>query len=147
MRDSISNRQMVLLGTVTLSGTTPGATAWADTRGWDAAKIVLVTDTVTDAGDANGFTVTVQHSDTTAAADAAAIVAADSVTGAISLAVTVDADDDKLIGAIGYIGSKRYLRVRGVGTTGTAATFKAYAILGAPARAPATFVGTAVAAT
>lgn len=147
MRDSISNRQMVLLGTVTLSGTTPGATSWADTRGWDAAKIVLVTDTVTDAGDTNGFTVTVQHSDTTAAADAAAIVAADSVTGAISLAVTVDADDDKMIGAIGYIGSKRYLRVRGVGTTGTSATFKAYAILGDPARAPATFVGTAVAAT
>lgn len=147
MRDSLSNRQAVLLGTITLSGTTPGASAWLDTRGFDSAKIVLITDTVTDAGDANGFTVTVQHSDTTAAADAANIAAADSVNGAISLTVTDDAADNTLVGAIGYIGSRRYVRARGVGTTGTNATFKAYAVLGAPSRAPSAFVGTAVAAT
>ena len=147
MRDMISNKQMVLLGTVTLSGTTPGATSWVDTRGFDGCMIVLATDTVTDAGDAAGFTVTMQHSDTTAGTDAANIVAADSVNGAISLSVINDTDDNVLVGAIGYIGSRRYVRARGVGTTGTNATFKAYAVLGAPSRAPSAFVGTAVAAT
>jgi hypothetical protein len=143
----ISNKSMVLLGTVTLSGTTPGATSWVDTRGFDACTIVLATDTVTDAGTAAGFTFTAQHSDTTAAADAAAIAAADSVNGTIALTVTADTDDNKLIGGIGYKGSKRYVRMNGVGTTGTDATVKVYAVLNKPHRAATTFLGAAVSAT
>jgi hypothetical protein len=147
MRDMLSNKQVVLIGTVTLSGVTPGATSWVDTRGFDACTLVLATDTVTDAGTASGFTFTAQHADDTAAASAAAIVAADSVNGAIALTVTADTDDNKLIGGIGYKGSKRYVRLNGVGTTGTDATVKVYAILNKPHRAATTFVGTAVAAT
>jgi len=147
MRDMLSNKQVVLLGTVTLSGVTPGATSWVDTREFDAVTLMLATDTVTDAGAAAGFTFTAQHSDTTVAGDAAAIVAADSVNGTIALTVTADADDNKVIGGIGYIGSKRYVRMNGVGTTGTDATVKVYGILNKPHRAKTTFVGTAVAAT
>lgn len=147
MRDMLSNKQVVLLGTVTLSGTTPGATSWVDTREYDACTLVLATDTVTDAGTAAGFTFTAQHSDTTAAADAAAIAAADSVNGTIALSVTSDTDDNKVIGGIGYKGSKRYVRMNGVGTTGTDATVKVYAILNKPHRAKTTFVGSSVAAT
>jgi hypothetical protein len=147
MRDMLSNKQVVLLGTVTLSGTTPGATSWVDTRGFDAVTLMLATDTVTDAGATAGFTFTVQHSDTTVAGDAAAIVAADSVNGTIALSVTADGDDNKLIGGIGYKGSKRYVRMNGVGTTGTDATVKVYGILNVPHRAATTFVGSNVAAT
>jgi hypothetical protein len=102
---------------------------------------------VTDAGTTSGFTFTAQHSDLTTAASAAAIVAADSVNGTIALTVTADADDDKVIGGIGYKGSKRYVRLNGVGTTGTDAVVKVLAILNKPHRAATTFVGTAVAAT
>jgi len=147
MRDIKSNMQQVLLGTVTLSGTTPGASSWVDLRGFDAALISLVTQTVTDAGDASGFTFTAQHSDLTTAASAASIVAADATDGVISITVTADADDDKLIGAIGYKGSKRYLRLNGVGTTGTNAVVKILATVQMPAQAKTTFLGTAVAAT
>jgi hypothetical protein len=147
MRDIKSNTQIVHLGAITLSGTTPGASSWVDTRDFDACTIVLVTQTVTDAGDSAGFTFTAQHSDLTTAASAASIVAADSVNGAISLTVTADADDDKVIGAIGYKGSKRYVRFNGVGTTGTNAVVKVLAIMNRPARAATTFVGSAVAAT
>jgi len=147
MRDMLSNKQVVLLGTVTLSGVTPGATSWVDTRGFDACTLVLATDTVTDAGTSAGFTFSAQHSDTTVAGDAADIVAADAIIGTIALTVTADADDNKLIGGIGYKGSKRYVRLNGVGTTGTDATVKAYAVLNKPHRAATTFVGTAVAAT
>jgi hypothetical protein len=147
MRDMLSNKQVVLLGTVTLAGVTPGATSWVDTREFDAATLVLVTQTVTDAGTASGFTFTAQHSDTTVGTDAAAIVAADAINGTIALTVTADADDDKVIGGIGYIGSKRYLRLNGVGTTNTDAVVKVLAILNKPHRAKTTFVGANVAAT
>jgi hypothetical protein len=147
MRDMLSNKQVVLLGTVTLSGTTAGATSWVDTREFDAVTLILATDTVTDAGTSAGFTFTAQHSDLTTSASAAAIVAADSVDGAIALTVTADGDDNKVIGGIGYIGSKRYVRMNGVGTTGTDATVKVYGILNKPHRAKTTFVGANVAAT
>lgn len=147
MRDLKSNIQIVHLGSITLSGTTPGASAWVDMRGFDSAAIVLHTNTVTDAGDTAGFTFTAQHSDLTTAASAAALVAADTTDGTISLTVTSDADDNKCIGAVGYRGSKRYLRLNGVGTTGTNAVVTVYAVISHDAQAPATFVGTSVAAT
>ena len=147
MRDLKSNMQMVVLGTVTLSGTTPGASSWVDLRGFDGATIALITQTVTDAGAAAGFTFTAQHSDLTTSASAASIVAADTSDGVISLSVTVDTDDDKAIGGVSYVGSKRYVRLNGVGTAGTDATVKIVAILGEPSQAKTTFIGTAVAAT
>ena len=147
MRDMRSNKQVVHLGNVSLSGVTPAASAWVDTKGFDACTIVLVNNTITDAGTADGFTVTMQHSDTTAAADAAAVVAADSVDGNISIQVTADNADDALGGGLGYKGSKRYVRFNGVGTTGTNADVSVVAILNKPHRAETTFVGTKVAAT
>jgi hypothetical protein len=147
MRDLKSNIQIVHLGAITLSGTTPGASAWVDTRGFDSAAIVLHTNTVTDAGDTAGFTFTAQHSDTTAASGASALVAADTTDGTFALSVTSDTDDNKCIGAVGYRGAKRYLRLNGVGTTGTNASVTVYAIVSHDAQAPATFVGSSVAAT
>jgi len=147
MRDMKSNKQMVLLGTVTVAGVTPAASSWVDTRGFDAATIVVKTNTVTDAGTGDGFTVTAQHSDLTTAASAAAIVAADATDGVISVQVTSDAADNAIVGGIGYRGSKRYVRMNVVGTTGSDATFDVYAVLNVPHRAKTTFVGTAVAAT
>jgi len=147
MRDMLSNKQVVLLGTVTLSGTTPGATSWVDTRGFDACTLVMATDTVTGAGTAAGFTFTAQHSDATTAVSAADIAAADSVNGAIAITVTDDVADDALAGGIGYKGSKRYVRLNVVGTSGTSADVSVLAILNKPHRAKTTFAGTKVAAT
>ena len=147
MRDMLRNKQVVHLGNLSLSGTAPAASAWVDTRGFDACTLVLVCNTVTDAGTADGFTATVQHSDTTAAADAAAIVAADSVSGAIDIDVTSDDADDTNAGGIGYRGSKRYVRMNVVGTTGTNADVSVLAVLNKPHRAATTFIGTKVAAT
>lgn len=147
MRDMLRNKQVVHLGNLSLSGTTPAASAWVDVRGFDACTLVLVNNTITDAGTADGFTATVQHSDTTAAADAAAIVAADSVDGSIDIDVTSDTADDSVAGGIGYRGSKRYVRMNVVGTTGTNADVSVVAVLNKPHRAATTFVGTKVAAT
>lgn len=147
MRDMLRNKQVVHLGNLTLSGATPAASAWVDLQGFDACTLVVVANTVTDAGAAAGFTLTAQHADDTAALSAAAIAAADSVDGNIDLDVTSDSDDNVIVGGIGYKGSKRYVRVNAVGTTGTNADVSVIAILNKPHRAPTTFVGTSVAAT
>lgn len=147
MRDMLNNKQVVHLGNLALSGTTPAASAWVDVRDFDACTIMVVNNTITDAGAAAGFTCTVQHSDTTAAADAAAIVAAESVDGNISVSVTADDADNTVAGGVGYKGSKRYVRVNAVGTTGTDADVSIIAVLNKPHRAATTFVGTKVAAT
>lgn len=147
MRDLISNMQTVDLTTDTLSGTTPNASAWLDTRGFNAAAIEVLTGTVTDAGDANGFTATLQHSDTTAAADATAVTAAETTNGTTTVTVTADASDNIVAGVLGYNGAKRYIRVNYVGTTGTDAIVRTIGRLGRPSVAPTTYIGTSVAAT
>ena len=147
MRDMISNSVTVHMGNLTLSGVTPAASAWVDTRGFDAVTIEMINNTITDAGTASGFTATMQHSDTTAAADAASVAAADTVKGVITLSETVDANDDISAGALGYIGSKRYVRFNVVGTTGTDADVSIVAKQHKAHRAPTTYVGAKVAAT
>lgn len=147
MRDNVNNTQMVFLGTLALSGTTPASSAWVDLLGFDSASLVIKTNTVTDAGTASGFSFVVQEGDTSAASGASA-VADDELLGLESaLTVTSDTDDNKLIGAIGYVGSKRYIRVTATGTTNTDAGVDVYALLQHAAQAPTTFVGTSVAAT
>ena len=58
MRDIISNMAKVDLGKDTLAGVTPNASAWLDTRGYGGAALELLTDAITDAGTAAGFTCT-----------------------------------------------------------------------------------------
>lgn len=147
MRDTKSNTQMVHLGTLTLSGTTPNASNWVDLRGFGSCILVLSTNTVTDAGTTAGFTATAQHSDLTTAASAAALVAADTTDGTFTVTVTADTDDNKDIGGIGYRGGKRYARLNLVGTTGTDAVVVVRAFLENSSQAPVTFIGTSVAAT
>ena len=147
MRDMISNKQVVHLGNLTLSGTTAAASAWVDLKGFDAATLVMVSNTITDAGTTSGFTATLQHGDDSTTAGAAAAVAADSVTGDLTITETVDGNDDTISGGLGYKGSKRYARLNVVGTTGTAADVTIVAILNKPHRAETTLVGTSVAAT
>jgi hypothetical protein len=147
MRDLISTSQMVHLGNITLSGATPDTSSYVDLRGFDGCTIVMVNNTVTDAGTASGFTATLQESADTTDAAATTVAVGDTVGGAATIAVTSDTADDAVAGAIGYLGGKRYVGVSITGTTGTAADVSIYAILGKPHNAPTTFIGTAVART
>jgi hypothetical protein len=147
MRDMVHNKQVVHLGTVAISGTTPAVSAYVDTRGFDAATIAVLNGTVTDAGTAAGYTVTLQESADTTAAAAATVAAADEVNGTVTLTETVDANDDVMLGGFGYKGDARYLGVTVTGTTGSDAEIHVVAILNKPHRAATTFAGTAVART
>lgn len=147
-RDGKSELQLVHLGNLTLSGATPAASAWVDTRQFDKVTLVPIANTVTDAGTAlGGFTFEVQESNTTAAADATAVEDAQLLGSEVDLKVTSDASDNTVIGGIGYIGTKRYVRIVATGTTGTDADVSVVAVNGDAYYEPQAFVGTAVAAT
>lgn len=140
MRDMLSNVQLVRGALQTLSGVTPNASAAVDVRGFGALTAYLLNGTVTDAGAAAGYSVKIQHSDTTVGADFAD-VPADEQKGTIS-DVTLDTADDILApGGISYLGNKRYVRMVVTGTTGTNAIVSALFLLGKPHRAPVTPVG------
>jgi hypothetical protein len=125
--DMRNNAEFGLGLSATLSGVTPSAGNWIDMQGWEALTFTVSTGTVTDAGTASGFAFEVQESDTTAAADATAVVDADLVGLESALIVTSDDADDTLVGSIGYVGGKRYVRIVATGTTGTNAVVAVHA--------------------
>jgi len=147
MRDMLSNKQVVHLGNVTVSGATPATSDYADIRGFDAATIVVVNNTITDAGTAEGYTVTLQESADTAGASAAAVAAGDTVDGTTTIQVTADDADNSVAGGFGYRGGERYVGITVTGTTGSDADISVYAVLNKPHRAKTTFIGTAVSRT
>lgn len=128
----------------TLSGTTPSAGNIVDLQGYSACSFAFITGAVTDAGAAAGFTIKLQESDTTAAADFTDVAAADH-TGTLS--VTDDTDDVVPVGQIGYTGQKRYVRAVATGTSGTNAVLSGVAILGKADYGPSEDVAANIAAT
>jgi len=150
MRDLISNVRLIRGAVQTLSGTTQNNSALIDRRGFSALAVYCETGTVTDAGTASGFTMKLQHSDTTAAADFVDVDTADLIPNSLgnrTVTVTADTDDDILANGVGYVGSKRYVRAAFIGTTGTNAEVQILAVLGEPAIRPTTSVGSTTAAT
>lgn len=117
MFDEMNVSTWTHMGLVTLNGTAAVASSLVDLQGYHALDIAIVAGTVTDAGTASGYTVKLQHSDTTVAGDFTDVVAADAINGTVSVTSTLDTDDDKIIGRLGYVGSKRYVRVVATGTT------------------------------
>ncbi len=147
MRDMLNNKQVVHLGNVAVSGTTPATSDYVDVRGFDACTIIVAANTVTDAGTASGFTVTLQESADTAGASAGAVASVDAVDGTVTATVTSDSADNSIAGVMGYKGGDRYVGVTVTGTTGSNADLSVYAVLNKPHRAATTATGTAVSRT
>lgn len=143
--DMRNNAEYGLGLSATLSGVTPAAGDWIDMQGWNAVTFAVSTGVVTDAGTASGFSFQVEESDTTAAADATAVADADLIGTEAALTVTSDDDDSKFIGTIGYTGTKRYVRIKCTGTTGTNAvvTVQARKDIGSYAKTATIDTGTA----
>jgi hypothetical protein len=147
-REMKNNTQVVHCGNLSLSGATPAASDWVDTRDFDSCLFVLVNNTVTDAGTAAGFSFEVQEGDDTTDAGASAVADAQLEGLESALDVTDDAADNAIAGTIAYLGSERYARIEATGTTGTDADISVIAILQHGHSMPDDAgVGTAVAAT
>jgi hypothetical protein len=146
-RDGKNGVQVVHLGNLTLSGVTPAASGWCDTRGFDSVTLVLITNTVTDAGTAAGFATEMQEGEDSTTAGASAVVDGQMIGLETDLTVTSDSADNTNAGGLGYLGSQRYVRFNLTGTTGTDADVSVVALCSLAAEQPATFIGTSVAAT
>lgn len=146
--DSLNDASRVLLGKLTLSGTTTVVTSLVDMQGFDALDVTFVNATITDAGTASGFTMKLQEADVTTAASFTDVATTNCVNGVATVVVTVDTTDDTISGALGYIGGKRYVRVSATGTTASDAVVY---VIGRRSRGgqslPATLIGAATAAT
>ena len=147
LRDGLNGMQVVHLGNLTPSGTTPAVSSYADVKGFSKATLIVVSNTITDAGTASGYTATFQDCVDTTAAAAASVASADAVNGTLTAAEVTDGDDNTVLASFGYLGTDRYIGISITGTTGTNADCSVYAILEDPHTAPPTLIGTAVART
>jgi hypothetical protein len=145
MRDLVSNNNFVRGAVQTLSGATPNNSALVDVQGFGGLTVYLETGTVTDAGTAAGFTMKLQHSNSTLGTSFADVPAAELIGSTVT--VTADGDNGKIIGGVGYVGKKRYVRAVFTGTTGTDATVNILTHRGKPSVAPCAQVGATTAAT
>lgn len=150
--DIISEINLTHAAAQTLAGTTPNSSALIDMQGYEGLAVYVLTNTVTDAGTASGFTSVIQHSDTTAAASFVDCTAAQLIpnsAGGTTLTVTSDTDDNVLVGGVGYRGGKRYVRVTTTGTSLTDAVVRVVFVRSknASASAPLATTGSTTAAT
>lgn len=111
----------VRMGGATLSGATPANTSLVDMQGYEGLTVALLNATVTVSG-TGGFTLKLQHSDSTVAGSFVDCTANDVIptaAGAITISSTADTDDDIFVNSIGYRGNRRYVRAVVTGTTNT----------------------------
>lgn len=105
-----------------------------DTAGYGSCTFVIATGTNTDANAT--FAVTMDHGDNSGLSDAAAVAASDLV-GTLALA-GYDFSDDAEARKVGYLGTKRYVRLTITPSGNDAGNIfvSAVAILGHPALQP-----------
>lgn len=133
-KDLKSNIATVLMKEpVDMAGTT-GASSLLDTAGFNGVEVDVIIGELTGIGTSNYLTPVLQECDTTEGDDFAAVDEADM----IGTFTKVDAAaEDSLIQRVGYIGSKRYVRVNLVYTgTITAGIVGVVGVLGHPGKAP-----------
>lgn len=140
MRDSISNMQVKrAISPASVSDNTAQVSQIIDRQGYDSLAFLIATGSLADA-DAT-FTVLVEEGDAANLSDAAAVADADMVSQTSGTApetaasFTFAADDQ--VRKIGYIGSKRYVRLTITpASNASAAVLAAVAVLGNPEHAP-----------
>ena len=145
MRDLISNIQVKrAISPVSSADNTALVSQIIDRQGYDSLAFLIAIGSIGDA-DAT-FAVLVEHDDAAGFGTAAAVADADLVSQTNGTAPEAAAgfqfDDDNEVRKIGYLGSKRYVRltITPTGNSGTpsAALIAALAVLGNPEHAPVT---------
>jgi hypothetical protein len=116
-----------------ITGNDPVVSQVIDRRGFDSVAFVIQSGALADA-DAT-FTVGLEHGSDVAMSDAAAVPATQ-LSGTLAAAGFTQADDDRTR-KLGYLGTRRFLRLTVTPSgNGAAAYLSAVAILGHPQRGP-----------
>lgn len=141
MRDLLNNIQLKrALSPVSVSDNTAQVSQIIDRRGYDSVTFGILIGSVADAD--TTFTVLLEEGDVSNLSDAAAVADADMLSQSTSVPETAAAfqfDDDNEVRKLGYLGTKRYLRLTITpANNASAAVLAAFAILGHPAQSPVT---------
>lgn len=134
MRDMMNHIHVLAgIAPAVVTDNTAQVSAIIDVRGYDALTWLINTGTLSDA-DAT-LAVTMDHGEAANLSDAAAVAATDLV-GTLALAGATFADDGETR-KVGYIGTKRYVRltITPANNTGNI-PISAMALLGRPSRQP-----------
>lgn len=134
MEKSIHSRSKVVpaLNRQTINTATSTYGPAIDLLGYESVEIGILTDTITAAG--SGATVSLQESSTGAfGGEENAVAAAQQLGG--SPVIDQDADDNKAF-RLGYVGKKRYIRVKVVSLASFNGSLGALAFLSNPVNAP-----------
>lgn len=107
-----------------------------DRQGFDRVGIVIQTGDLTDANAT--FACTLEESNDSGMSGAAAVAAADLVGGTVASALNFAFGDDNVFKQIGYIGTKRYLRltITPTGNDSGNLDVSAFAVLGGGLKQP-----------
>ena len=113
---------------ITGNGTTTGATI--DRQGFKSLEFIIQTGTVTD----GAWVITVYEGDASNMSDEAAVALASVIPPVAGTStVAIAATDDNVTKKIGYVGTKRYVRIKAVQSGATTGGYlAATAVQGAP---------------
>lgn len=111
MNKDITNKLAQCLALSPVSVTASTTSSLIDTKGFEALDVQFVIGAMTGVSAAKTFTLSLEESDTTAAADFTAVAAANTVDNAASILID-DIDEDDKVYNMGYIGTKRYVRAK-----------------------------------
>jgi hypothetical protein len=143
MFDQKSDLNFTRAANLTVGANTQNS-ALIDMKGWSALTVLVETETITAAG--AGIAFKLQHSNSTATGTFEDCTAAEVIGSA--LPVTLDTDDNLLMGTIGYRGNRRYVRLVATGGASTNGVVHAVYVRGrATTSSPVASIGTTTAAT
>ena len=98
-----------------------------DMRGFGACTFVVQLATVTTADSSNFFTLTLQAGDDSGLSDGATVTAATGLLGS-NLVINDATTQSNMVGMMGYVGGKRYVRMVSTETGTASAAFSALAV-------------------
>lgn len=104
-----------------------------DLQGYDSCVVCVQTGAIATADGSNYVTFTISEGDDAALGDAATATA---IQGSFAVLNSTSADDSMILSKVGYVGTKRYIRVVATETGTTEAIYSAFAILGSARSAP-----------
>lgn len=127
LRDTIDDMKVTSAFNYASRTATANGTNIIDMRGFGAVTFVVQLATVTTADSSNYFTFTLEAGDDSSLSDGATVTAATGLLGS-NLVINDSTTQSNMVGAMGYVGGKRYVRLVATETGTASAAFSAVAV-------------------
>ena len=127
LRDTIDDMKVTSAFNYASRTATANGTNIIDMRGFGTCTFIVQLATVTTADSSNYFTLTLEAGDDSSLTDGAAVTASTGLLGS-NLVINDSTTQSNMIGMMGYVGGKRYVRLVATETGTASAAFSAVAV-------------------